>query len=70
MVNEGDVDVESLIVRAERAMTGRERSAIYAALAEAGGEAAQAYLSELARYEKSDTKKAKLIKLSEKASRV
>lgn len=70
MANEDDVDVESLIVCAERATTGRERSAIYAALAEAGGDVAQEYLSELARYEKSDTKKAMLIKLIEKASRV
>lgn len=68
MANEGSVDVEYLIECAERATTGRERSAIYAALAEAGGDVAQAYLSELARYEKSDTKKAKLIKLIEKAS--
>jgi hypothetical protein len=70
MANEGDVDVECLIVCAERATTGRERNAIYAALAEAGGDVAQEYLSELARYEKSDTKKAMLIKLIEKSSRV
>ncbi|WP_421549087.1 hypothetical protein [Pseudomonas sp. QD4] len=70
MANEGNVDVENLIVCAERATTGHERSAIYAALAEAGGDVAQAYLSELARYEKSDTKKATLIKLIEKAGRV
>ena len=69
MANEGSVGVAFLIECAERATTDRQRSAIYAALAEAGGDAAQEYLVELARYEKSDTKKATLIKLIGQASR-
>jgi len=69
MANEGNVDVASLIECAERATTDLQRSAIYATLAEAAGDAAQEYLVELARYEKSDTKKASLIKLIRKASR-
>lgn len=50
MANEGNVGVAYLIECAERATTDRQRSAIYAALAEAGGDAAQEYLVELARY--------------------
>lgn len=69
MANEGNVDVAYLIECAERATTGRQRSAIYAALAEAGGDAAQEYLVELARHEKSETKRATLIKLIGKACR-
>jgi hypothetical protein len=58
-----------LIECAERSTSDRQRSDIYAAIAEAGGEAAQDYLIELARYETSETKKTALIKLIGKASR-
>ncbi|MCJ7959619.1 MAG: hypothetical protein MUW57_24470 [Pseudomonas sp.] len=69
MANQGNVGVAYMIECAERATTDRQRSSIYAALAEAGGDAAQKYLVELARYEKSDTKKSTLIRLIGKASR-
>ncbi|WP_439894967.1 hypothetical protein ACTACV_27585 [Pseudomonas syringae] len=69
MAGEGNAGVAYLIECAERAALDRERTAIYSALAEAGGEAVQDYLVQLAWYEKSQTKKVPLIKLIGRASR-
>jgi hypothetical protein len=69
MTVKGNIGVDFLIECAERSTSDSQRSDIYAAIAEAGGEPAQDYLIELARYETSETKKTALIKLIGKASR-
>lgn len=69
MAVEGNTGITYLIECAERATLDSERTAVYSALAEAGGEAATDYLVQLARYETSHTKKISLIKLIGRASR-
>jgi lipopolysaccharide biosynthesis regulator YciM len=70
MAVKGNIGVTYLIECAERSTSEKHRSAVYQAIAEAGGEAAQDYLVEQHRYEPSDAKKATLIKLIGQASRV
>lgn len=69
MVNEGNVGVAYLIECAERSTSEDQCTKIYAALAEAGGTAAQEYLVNLARRTSSSTKKEALFKLIGQASR-
>lgn len=66
---EANPGVTYLIECAERATTESKRTAVYEALAEAGGTAAQDYLVGVARGTTTESKKATLIKLIGRASR-
>ncbi|MBO6279504.1 MAG: hypothetical protein J6N20_19115 [Pseudomonas sp.] len=66
---EANLGVTYLIECAERATVESRRTAIYEAIAEAGGEAAQDYLIGVSRGKTIESKQAALIKLIGRASR-